>query len=93
MGLFEANEEKKRDVRVLERTRAMGKLDKKDVEALLKALPDESNNLVVTNIDELNANDNPVHVARNLPVHEKPLRTNFEDLEFDADDSNRSFEQ
>ena len=46
-----------------------------------------------TNVDELNARDNPVHTARNLPSLEAPARRNIEDLEFDSDEANRSFEQ
>ena len=46
------------------------------------------------NVDELNARDNPVHMARNLPSLEAPARRNIEDAEFDNDEANRgSFEQ
>jgi hypothetical protein len=93
MGLFECNKEKEVDVRILERALAVGKLDKKLAEDALKALPDDAANAVFVNVDEINAKDNPVHVARNLPAHDKPVRTNFEDLEFDADETNRNFEQ
>ena len=84
MGLFEAHEEKKFDVRVTERARAMGKLDKKALEAQLKSLVDESAMGHFVNIDELNAKDNPVHIPRGLPSTEPPVRKNLEDLELEA---------
>lgn len=94
MGLFEAHEEKKTDVRVIERARLFGRLDKKANEVQVKALPDEGDRGVFVNVDELNARDNPVHVARNLPSLEAPSRRNIEDAEFDTDEANRgSFEQ
>jgi len=93
MGLFEAHEEKKNDVRLIDRARLFGKLDKKSYEALLKTLPDDGEHGHFVNVDEINAKDNPVHVARNLPNLEAPARRNIEDLEFDSDEANRSFEQ
>lgn len=94
MGLFESHEEKKQDIRVIERARQVGKLDKKTQEALLKALPDDGERAVYSNLDELNARDNPVHVARNLPTNDVAARRNIEDMEFDSDEANRgSFEQ
>jgi len=49
---------------------------------------------VFVNTDEINARDNPVHMARNLPSPEAPARRNIEDAEFDNDEANRgSFEQ
>jgi hypothetical protein len=91
-GLFEAHEEKKTDLRVVERARTLGKLDKKANEALLKNLPDESERALFVNIDELNAKDNPVHIPRGIPTTDAPVRRNIEDQEFDADEANRSFE-
>ncbi len=93
MGLFEAHEEKKLDVRVTERARLFGRLDRKAHEQLLKSLPDEAERGQYVNVDELNARDNPVHMARNLPNLDAPVRRNIEDLEFDSDEANRSFEQ
>lgn len=94
MGLFESHEEKKNDVRVIERARMFGRLDKKGHEALQKNVPDESERGIFVNIDEINARDNPVHVARNLPSLEVPAPRNIEDAEFDNDEANRgSFEQ
>jgi hypothetical protein len=93
MGLFEAHEEKKKDVRVLERARLFGRLDHKAYQQLVSALPDEAGHGQFTNVDELNARDNPVHMARNLPTVEATVRRNIEDLEFDSDEANRSFEQ
>ena len=93
MGLFEAHEEKKQDVRVVERARLFGRLDTKANDQLVKSLPDEAEHGVFSNVDELNARDNPVHMARNLPSLEAPARRNIEDLEFDSDEANRSFEQ
>ncbi len=92
MGLFEAHEEKKSDIRILERARLLGKIDKKTHELALKALPDDAANSVTVNLDELNAKDNPVHMARGLPATDGPVRRNIEDLEFDADEANRAFE-
>lgn len=92
MGLFESHEEKKNDVRILERSKAIGKLDKKAFEAILKALPDDAANAITVNVDELNARDNPVHVPRGLPSLDVPARKNYEELEFDAEESNRNFE-
>ena len=92
MGLFEAHQEKKQDIRNLDRARTLGKIDKKQYEQMLKALPDDAANSVVVNLDELNAKDNPVHIARGLPATDGPVRRNIEDLEFDADESNRAFE-
>lgn len=93
MGLFEAHEEKKLDVRVTERARLFGRLDTKAYEASVKNLADEADRGVYVNVDEINAKDNPVHVARNLPNLDAPVRRNIEDLEFDSDEANRSFEQ
>jgi hypothetical protein len=92
MGLFESNEEKKFDVRFLDRAKAIGKLEKKTAEEAVKRLADDAEHALTVNLDELNARDNPVHMARNLPTHDKPVRTNFEDMEFDADETNRNFE-
>lgn len=91
-GLFEAHEEKKQDSRVVDRARALGKLDKKAYEASLKALPDISEMGIYVNIDDLNARDNPVHIPRGIPTTDAPVRRNIEDQEFDADEANRSFE-
>jgi hypothetical protein len=94
MGLFEAHEEKKADVRVTERARLFGRLDRKAHEASLKGIPDDADRGHFVNVDELNARDNPVHMARNLPSLEAPARRNIEDAEFDNDEANRgSFEQ
>lgn len=94
MGLFESHEEKKTDVRVIERARLFGRLDKKANEIQVKALPDDGERGVFVNTDEINARDNPVHMARNLPSLEAPARRNIEDAEFDNDEANRgSFEQ
>jgi hypothetical protein len=93
MGLFEAHEEKKQDIRVIERARLFGKLDQKAYVAGTKNLQDDAEHAAFTNLDELNARDNPVHMARNLPSLEAPARRNIEDLEFDSDEANRSFEQ
>ena len=93
MGLFEAHEEKKTDIRVIERARLFGRLDSKSHEASLKSLEDVSAHAQYVNIDDINARDNPVHTARNLPVAEAPVRRNIEDMEFDSDEANRSFEQ
>lgn len=93
MGLFEAHEEKKQDIRVLERARQLGKLDTKANATMAAGLPDEAENAVYVNLDELNARDNPVHVARNLPNLEAPAPRNIEDMEFDSDEANRGFEQ
>lgn len=94
MGLFEAHEEKKNDVRVIERGRLFGKIDRKTYEALGKNLPDDADKGIFVNTDEINAKDNPVHVARNLPSLDQQVRRNIEDMEFDTDEANRgSFEQ
>lgn len=93
MGLFEAHEEKKQDVRVVERARLFGRLDTKARNVDVQALADDGDRAVYSNVDELNARDNPVHMARNLPSLETPARRNIEDLEFDSDEANRSFEQ
>lgn len=93
MGLFEAHEEKKQDVRVIERARLFGRLDRKSHEQLSKNIPDDAERGHFVNVDELNARDNPVHVARNLPSLETAAKKNIEDMEFDSDEANRSFEQ
>jgi hypothetical protein len=87
MGLFEAHEEKKKDVRVIERARLFGRLDRKAHEATFKDLADESERGLFVNVDELNARDNPVHVARNLPSAEAPAPRNIEDMEFDTEEA------
>jgi len=92
MGLFESHEEKKLDIRNLDRARMLGKIDKKTYEQMLKAIPDDAAHSITVNIDEINAKDNPVHMARGLPATDGPVRRNIEDLEFDADESNRAFE-
>lgn len=93
MGLFEAHEEKKVDVRVIERARSFGKLDRKTLEQSTKGLADDGDRGHFVNVDEINAKDNPVHIARGIPSLEAPARRNIEDMEFDSDDANRSFEQ
>lgn len=93
MGLFEAHEEKKQDIRVIERARLFGKLDRKAHDQLVKTLSDDAAHGQFVNVDEINAKDNPVHVARNLPSLEVPMPRNIEDMEFDSDEANRSFEQ
>ena len=94
MGLFESHEEKKNDVRVTERARLFGRLDKKANEAHVKTLADEAERAMYVNTDDINARDNPVHMARNLPSLEPVVRRNIEDAEFDNDEANRgSFEQ
>ncbi len=94
MGLFESHEEKKVDVRVIERARLFGRLDRKAHEAALKSLADDAERGQFVNVDDINARDNPVHVARNLPNLDAPVRRNIEDMEFDSDEANRgSFEQ
>ncbi len=93
MGLFESHEEKKQDIRVLERARSIGKMAKKDFEQNASGLADDADRGVFVNVDEINARDNPVHVARNLPTLEVPAPRNIEDMEFDSDEANRSFEQ
>ncbi len=94
MGLFESHQEKKNDVRVVERARLFGRLDKKANEAHVKTLADDGDRGVFVNVDEINARDNPVHMARNLPSLEAPVRRNIEDAEFDNDEANRgSFDQ
>ncbi|MGZ3694547.1 MAG: hypothetical protein ACXWQO_10235 [Bdellovibrionota bacterium] len=93
MGLFEAHEEKKMDVRVIERARLFGKMDRKSYEQSSKGLEDVAERAGYSNVDEINAKDNPVHIARGLPSLDAPARRNIEDMEFDSDDANRSFEQ
>ncbi|MGE3262529.1 MAG: hypothetical protein AB7K68_12180 [Bacteriovoracia bacterium] len=93
MGLFEAHEEKKMDVRVIERARLFGKMDRKAYEQSSKGLEDVADRGQFVNVDEINAKDNPVHIARGLPSLDAPARRNIEDMEFDSDDANRSFEQ
>lgn len=94
MGLFEAHEEKKLDVRVIERARLFGRLDKKSHEKQVETLADEAAHGIFVNVDEINAKDNPVHIPRGIPNLDAPVRRNIEDLEFDSDESNRSsFEQ
>jgi hypothetical protein len=93
MGLFEAHEEKKTDVRVMERARLFGRMDRKLAEDTKKSLADDGDRGVFVNVDELNARDNPVHTPRNLPSSDVAVRRNIEDLEFDSDEANRAFEQ
>lgn len=93
MGLFEAHEEKKQDVRVLDRARSFGKMDRKAAEQITKSMSDDADRGVFVNVDEINAKDNPVHIARGIPSLEAPARRNIEDMEFDSDDANRAFEQ
>jgi len=59
MGLFESHEEKKLDIRNLDRARMLGKIDKKTYEQMLKAIPDDAAHSITVNIDEINAKDNP----------------------------------
>ncbi len=89
MSHFEANEEKKFDVRVTERARMVGKLNKKAFEAMLKTLPDEEANATWVNLDELNRTDNPVHVARGLPSAEPTSKKSFEESEYGPVDDSR----
>ncbi|NUM88675.1 MAG: hypothetical protein HUU37_05685 [Bdellovibrionales bacterium] len=84
MGLFEAMEEKKFDVRVVERARMVGKQERKSVEGMLKSLKDDSAGATWSNVDEINRTDNPVHVGRNLPSTEPAAKRNYEELELEA---------
>jgi len=94
MGLFEAHEEKKTDVRVIERARLFGRLDKKANDKHVEVLADDATHGIYVNVDEINAKDNPVHIPRGIPTADATVRRNIEDLEFDSDESNRSsFEQ
>ncbi|MCO5141667.1 MAG: hypothetical protein M9962_01095 [Oligoflexia bacterium] len=93
MGLYESHVEKKNDIRVIERANRFAKLDKAAYAKSLESLEDISALGQYVNIDEINAKDNPVHTPRNLPSLEDKVRKNLEDLEFDADESNRAFEQ
>ncbi len=98
MGHFEALEEKKFDVRVLERARLIGKLDKKNHDLHEKSIQEDVSAMATySNYDELNARDNPVHIPRGLPSLEAPVRKNLEDMEFDTEDAARggsnNFEQ
>ncbi|RYZ98891.1 MAG: hypothetical protein EOP11_20110 [Proteobacteria bacterium] len=93
MGLFEAHEEKKLDTRLIDRARQLGRLKITETTARHAGLADDAEHGVYTNLDELNARDNPVHVARNLPTLDVPAPRNIEDMEFDSDESNRGFEQ
>lgn len=89
MGHFEANEEKKFDVRVTERASMVGKLNKKNLAAALKALPDDEANAVWVNLEELDRTDNPVHMARNLPSVEPASTKSFEEAEYGPVDDSR----
>ncbi len=53
--LHEAENEKKLDVRVIESQLSRGRVSQKDIDQTSKALPDDSENALWVNVEELSA--------------------------------------
>lgn len=84
--------EKQNDTRLIERDRLVGKFNDKDQKKALSALEDCASMATYVNVDDIMANDNPVHVGRNLPQLEPRKPQPFEDLEFEEQASKLQFE-
>ena len=78
-----AREDKVNDIRLVERRQQNGNLDEKARAKFLESLEDCASLAETVNVDDIMANDNPVHVARNLPSTEPRAIQPFEELEFE----------
>ena len=87
-----ALKEKQHDVRLLERDRSVGRLNEKEYKKVASALEDSTAMATYVNIDDIMANDNPIHVGRNLPQLDARKPQPFEELEFEEQASKLQFE-
>jgi hypothetical protein len=76
----QALKEKQNDVRLVERDRSVGRLNEKEFLKVGAAL------------EYIMANDNPIHVGRNLPQLDGRKPQPFEELEFEEQASKLQFE-
>jgi hypothetical protein len=88
----QALKEKQNDVRLVERDRSVGRLNEKEFLKVGAALEDSSALATYVNIDDIMANDNPIHVGRNLPQLDGRKPQPFEELEFEEQASKLQFE-
>ena len=84
--------EKQNDVRLMDRDRSIGKFNEKDHKKTSTAVEDCSAMATYVNVDDIMANDNPIHVGRNLPQLEPRKPQPFEDLEFEEQANKLQFE-
>lgn len=83
--------DKEFDTRVLGRKRLNQKLDEANLKQYLDTLEDCAHLSETVNVDDIMANDNPVHVGRNLPSIERKDPSSFEEMEFE-EQAQRFFE-
>ena len=88
----EAWKEKQTDVRLLDRERMVGKLDEKTARKTMESLEDSAHLATYVNVDDIMANDNPIHVGRNLPKLDNKKPQPFEELEFEEQATKLHFE-
>ena len=79
-------------MRLIERDRAVGRSNEKDLSKTNTALEDSASMATYVNIDDIMANDNPIHVGRNLPQLDARKPQPFEELEFEEQASKLQFE-
>lgn len=84
--------EKSTDVRMIERERMVGRLNEKEAKKVVDAVEDCAAMATYVNVDDIMANDNPVHVGRNLPQLDARKPQPFEDLEFEEQANKLQFE-
>ena len=84
--------EKQNDVRLNERERSVGRFNEKEAKKAHESIEDCAHLATYVNVDDIMANDNPVHVGRNLPQLEPRKPQPFEDLEFEEQATKLKFE-
>lgn len=67
--LYDAVEKKKYDVRMLERNESRGVIKSEDKEAMIKSLPDDSENAEWANIEDLAVSDSSDPVNNGKVTH------------------------
>lgn len=87
----DCQKDKEFDTRILGRKRLNRKLDEAALQKRLESLEDCSSISEMVNVDDIMANDNPIHVGRNLPTPEVADPSSFEELEFE-EQAQRFFE-
>ncbi len=83
--------DKEFDARVLGRKRLNKKLDDAELQKYLSSLEDCADRSEVVNVGDIMANDNPIHVGRNLPTVERKDPASFEEFELE-EQTQRFFE-
>lgn len=87
-----ALKEKQNDIRLMDRQRNVGQLSEKDQKKALESLEDCASMASYVNVADIMANDNPIHVGRNLPKLDDKKPQPFEELEFEEQASKLNFE-